>query len=141
EGDGRQRAARAWRAVVSLTSDSPLAPPLVPRPAKITPRDGSFVLTPLTHVQTSASLRGLGELARQYLRPATGLPLTLVESATHSRIVLSLDPRLGHFGDEGYRLTVAKDEVLIRAPHPPGVFWGLQTLRPLLPSAGFRRAL
>jgi len=116
------------------------APPLVPLPAKITSRDGSFALTPLTHVQTSAGLRALGELARQYLRPATGLPLTLVESATHSRIVLALDPRLGHFGEEGYRLTVIKDEVLIRAPHPAGVFWGIQTLRQLLPPAVFRRA-
>ena len=113
---------------------------LIPAPAKLTARDGTFTLTPSTHIQTSAGLHALGELARQYLRPATGLPLKVVESATHSRIVLSLDPRLGHFGDEGYRLTVAKDEVLIRAPHPPGVFWGLQTLRQLLPSAGFRRA-
>ena len=113
---------------------------LIPAPAKLTARDGTFTLTPSTHIQTSAGLHALGELARQYLRPATGLPLKVVESATHSRIVLSLDPRLGHFGDEGYRLTVAKDEVLIRAPHPPGVFWGLQTLRQLLPSTGFRRA-
>ena len=93
---------------------------LIPAPAKLTARDGTFTLTPSTHIQTSAGLHALGELARQYLRPATGLPLKVVESATHSRIVLSLDPRLGHFGDEGYRLTVAKDEVLIRAPHPPG---------------------
>ena len=88
---------------------------LIPAPAKLTARDGTFTLTPSTHIQTSAGLHALGELARQYLRPATGLPLKVVESATHSRIVLSLDPRLGHFGDEGYRLTVAKDEVLIRS--------------------------
>src|SRR5439155_20352102 len=40
----------------------------------------------------------------------------------------------------GCRPTVAKDAVLRRAPDPPGVFWGLQPLRQLLPSAGFRRA-
>ncbi|TMG32420.1 MAG: hypothetical protein E6H94_11865 [Chloroflexi bacterium] len=94
---------------------------LIPAPAKLTARDGTFTLTPSTHIQTSAGLHALGELARQYLRPATGLPLKVVESATHSRIVLSLDPRLGHFGDEGYRLTVAKDEVLMAMAAKGGV--------------------
>ena len=114
-------------------------PALVPLPAKLTPRDGTFALTPLTRIQSSPALHGLAELLRSYLRPATGLPLSVVEQAPHSRIALAIDPRLA-VGDEGYRLTVAPDEIVLRAARDVGVIHGLQTIRQLLPTAVFRRA-
>lgn len=118
----------------------PAAPfALVPLPAKLTVREGTFQLTPLTRIQTSPALHGVADLLRRYLRPATGMPLTVVEQAPHSRIAIALDPRLA-IGDEGYRLTVTPEEVLLRAPKAVGVIHGLQTLRQLLPAATFRRA-
>ncbi len=114
-------------------------PALLPLPAKLTPRDGTFALTPLTRIQSSPALHGLAELLRSYLRPATGLPLSVVEQAPHSRIALAIDPRLA-VGDEGYRLTVAPDEIVLRAARDVGVIHGLQTIRQLLPTAVFRRA-
>ena len=117
----------------------PAALALIPEPVKVTPRDGSFTLTPLTRIQSSPPLHGLAELVRSYVRPATGLSLTVAEQVAHSRIALALDSRLS-LGDEGYRLTVTPDEVLLRASKEAGIVHGLQTLRQLLPVQVFRRA-
>ena len=117
----------------------PTALALIPEPLKVTPRDGSFTLTPLTRIQSSPPLHSLAELLRGYIRPATGFPLAVVEQVAHSRIALALDSRLS-LGDEGYRLTVTPDEVLLRASREAGIVHGLQTLRQLLPVPVFRRA-
>src|SRR5207248_8230850 len=56
-----------------------------------------------------------------------------------SRIVLRLDSSRG--AGDAYALTVRPNETRIMATSPAGVFYGLQTLRQLLPVAIFRRAL
>ena len=38
--------------------------------------------------------------------------------------------------EEGYELTIEPDSVLLRAAKPRGLFWGVQTLRQLLPPGG-----
>ena len=114
-------------------------PALIPIPAKLTPRSGSFALGATTSIAAGDDVRVPAELLRDQLRPATGLPLQ-VGSRTGSRIALALDPSLGGLGEEGYRLTVTADEVAIRAPKPAGIRHGSQTLRQLLPSDIYRRA-
>jgi hexosaminidase len=113
---------------------------LVPIPATLTPRPGSFVLSPTASVAAGPDLRGQAELVRDQLRPATGLPLSFAPSGTGPGITLALDPSLASLGDEGYRLTVTAEGVAIRAPKAAGVLHGSQTLRQLLPPAIFRRA-
>ena len=46
-----------------------------------------------------------------------------------------LDPSRDALGDEGYELTVATAAVQITARTPAGVFYGVQTLRQLMPSS------
>jgi hexosaminidase len=113
---------------------------LIPIPATLTPGSGSFVLGTTTSIVAADDLRAKAELLRDQLRPATGLPLAIGSSGSGSRITLALDPSLVGLGDEGYRLTVATDEVAIRAAKPSGILHGSQTLRQLLPPAIFRRA-
>jgi hexosaminidase len=112
---------------------------IVPVPAKVTARSGSFALTSATRIQAPAALAGIAERFRIDLRRATGLPLPIAAQAGGSRIVLALDPRLAALGDEGYRLTVAPRQVTVRAPKAAGIFYGLQSFRQLLPAAAFRR--
>jgi hypothetical protein len=116
------------------------AVPIVPVPRKVTARPGSFTLGPTTKIQAPAALRGVAERFRDDLYPATGLPLPVVPRAAGSRVVLALDPRLDALGDEGYRLTISPREILVRARRPAGVFYGLQTVKQLLPAAVFRKA-
>ena len=100
-----------------------------------------FTLTAATKIVAQAAVRPVAELLRDALHPATGLPLPIVDQTAGSRIGLSLDPRLGALGDEGYRLVVYPDLVDIRAAHLSGLARATQTLRQLLPTAIYRRAL
>jgi hexosaminidase len=115
---------------------------IVPLPKKVTIRPGSFTFGPTTRIQAPPALRGIAERFRDALTPATGLPLPVVaRAAAGSRVVLSLDPGLAALGDEGYRLTISPKEVVVRAPRPAGIFYGLQTVKQVLPTAVFRKAL
>src|SRR5688572_23489146 len=114
---------------------------LIPIPAKITSRTGTFSLTASTQIEASDALRAHAERLRDELRPATGFPLPIVTRASGSRITLALDEAIARVGEEAYRLSVAADAVVITAARPIGVTHGTQTLRQLLPPAIFRRAV
>jgi hexosaminidase len=114
--------------------------PLIPMPAKVTSRAGTFALTAATQIEAPDALRGIAERLRDELRPATGLPLPVVSRASGPHITLGLDAGLAVLGDEGYRLAASADAVAIAAARPAGVTHGTQTLRQLLPPAIFRRA-
>ena len=114
--------------------------PLIPIPAKVTAKDGSVTLGLSTTIEAPDALRPQAERLRDMLRPATGLPLSIVPSARGVRIALALVERIGPFGDEAYRLAVGADGVTISARSAAGISHGLQTLRQLLPVEIFRRA-
>jgi hexosaminidase len=115
--------------------------PLIPIPAKLTSRGGTFSLIAATQIEASDPLRAHAERLRDELRPATGFPLPIVARASGSRITLALDESLARLGEEAYRLSVAADAVVITAARPVGVTHGTQTLRQLLSPAIFRRAV
>jgi len=81
--------------------------PLIPIPAKVTPKDGSISLGASTQIEAPDALRPLAERLRDMLRPATGLALPIVTSARGARIALALMDRIGPPGDGAYRLVVA----------------------------------
>ena len=84
-------------------------------------------------------------MARQLataLGPATGfaLPIKFGSPPSGNRIVLRRDASLAQLGSEGYRLEVRPGAITIRAPQPAGLFYGVQSLRLLLPVDIFREA-
>jgi hexosaminidase len=113
---------------------------LVPEPSRMVVVQGSFVLGRGTRIVASGDARSLGERLRDNLRPATGLPLTLAASGEADVIRLRLDSSAGSLGPEGYRLVVRPARVDLQAATPAGLFYGIQTLRQLLPPAIFREA-
>jgi hexosaminidase len=114
---------------------------LVPQPVSVTPASGApFALTPMTSVIVPSSggeAARVGEALAILLRPATGFrfPVSATDGvAPNGAIVL----RLGGpstLGAEGYELAIAADSVRITAAAPAGLFYGMQTLRQLLPAA------
>src|SRR5213596_458060 len=80
--------------------------------------------------------------ARRLAGPATAYRLAVRGGPGTAARTISLrtDPTLGRLGDEGYRLTVRGTRITIRAFRPAGVFYGVETLRQLLPPDVFRQA-
>ena len=125
-----------------LASQAP-APEIavIPRPAKVTAHAGHFTLSARTVISTDARSASLGRQLARYLEPATGYTLPVRTGATSgSRIVLRRDAALKRLGDEGYTLEVRPGVVTVRAPAAAGLFYGIQTIRQLLPPEIFREA-
>ena len=113
---------------------------LIPLPASISPSEGVFPLVTTTPIQVQAGkprIVAIGKYLANCLAPSTGFDFQVVESSDQpqiGRIVLTTLDADSNLGDEGYQLTVTPDQVVIRAVQPIGLFWGVQTLRQLLPS-------
>ena len=128
-----------------VTKNQPTAIPLfntvIPKPVSVTKGEGVFTLTARTRIlcdPDSPSLISLGQYLAQKLSPATGYQFSVASSASASvkdSIYLTLaggDPSLG---EEGYELTITPERVRVSANQPAGVFYGLQTIRQLLPAS------
>ncbi len=117
-------------------------PPLLPTPVTVTPGAGSLRLTALPRVETTEALRNEWIFATEYLRPyfagtGTGsvslrLEVGAVEGQTSPEAYsLVVDPAPGGAGG-GIRIVGVS---------PAGVFYGLQSLRNLLPAPTPRAGL
>ena len=130
--------------LVLLASAFPLCPlhaqEIVPLPARMAPSEGRFVLGPSTRIVAEGPATIEAEKLRAYLRPATGLQLPIVTRSTEASIALALDPGATGLGEEGYSLRVRPSGVAIRAAHGSGLFYGIQSLRQLLPPEAWRSA-
>ena len=115
---------------------------IIPRPVSMTVQEGSFTLTGNTTIHIHGYSNELGDQLASYLRPATGFPLPVsVEQPSADAIVLERDTSLARLGPEGYRLVAGPGRITIGAAGPAGIFYGIQTLRQLLPAAIFREAI
>ncbi|HVH10144.1 MAG TPA: beta-N-acetylhexosaminidase [Gemmatimonadales bacterium] len=127
-----------------LALDTTAAPPVIPRPAHLTSRAGTFTLTSATVIATDRATRSLGQVLADYLFPATGFRLVVGPAgsapAGASAISIGLDSTLSALGAEGYRLDVRPTRVTIRAFKPAGAFYAIETVRELFPPAILRSA-
>lgn len=109
---------------------------IIPLPQRMTPGEGHFSITEATRIKTDDAAQGVAETLAAMLRRATGFPIP-VESggAEAGAIALTTAGADESLGAEGYALTVTPEQVEIRAPQPAGVFYGVQTIRQMLPAA------
>lgn len=108
---------------------------IVPLPLHLDRHAGQFQLTPDTRIDCTAKSRPEALLLKQYLEADTGLHVALAMDSGSSKdtIQLDLDPAWKTAMQEGYALNVGRNNVLIRASTRAGLFYGIQTLRQLLP--------
>jgi hexosaminidase len=108
---------------------------IIPFPAKMERLVGEFILTPETGILTDTANQWNADYLRELLSTPTNFPLPFRKGdrAVKNNINLNLDPSLVGLGSEGYMLNVSPTAIIIEARETTGVFYGIQSLRQLLP--------
>ncbi|HVX05838.1 MAG TPA: family 20 glycosylhydrolase [Rhodanobacteraceae bacterium] len=106
---------------------------ILPTPRHVTQGQGAFELRDSDVIAAPADARAqwIAGFLRDALHEQTGVDLQVVPAPERGRISLRIDPAIR--GDEAYRLVVTRRSVTISAADERGLFWGVQTLRQLLP--------
>lgn len=108
---------------------------LVPIPEKMKSNPGQFVINSNTAIVLSSDnqeMQNAVAIFNNLLNRAAGykLPVTLAPASSNA-IVCKINSSLS--AEEGYKLSVQKNLIILEAKTPKGIFYGMQTLRQLLP--------
>ncbi len=114
---------------------------LIPYPESIEMSEGVFNLTSSIVIGVdpdSPEISSIGSYLADVIAPATGYDTQVVDTMGLSRggrIYLTTEGGDPVLGDEGYELLVSQEIIILKAYQPAGLFWGVQTLRQLLPAS------
>lgn len=106
---------------------------VIPRPHTITPISGDIRLSfPITLSGNQSS-----EATKDHFNSSFAQTFMSTITGSKSHVSLELFENLiDDLGDEGYRLDILTKGISIQAAKPAGLFYGMQTLRQLLPPVG-----
>ncbi len=113
---------------------------ILPRPVMVESAAGSFLITESTSVYYSGSSEVKNHVSQflESLAKASGMKLELSELSSDSKapkgINFIVDTNSG-IAKEGYEIAVSKKQIQLSASTVAGLFYAIQTLRQLLPSA------
>src|SRR5881409_3319896 len=113
-------------------------PPVFPTPVEVTAGAGALRLAALPSVKAAEALKNEAAFATEYLRPYFGS----TRKAGGPTVRLEVGPVAGQTSAESYSLVVDPAQgVRVVGVSPAGVFYGLQSLRSLLPAPTPRTGL
>ena len=131
--DPRVVTPEAQFALDSVIHDIPLAelPLVFPTPVQATRGEGELRLATMPKVEAAAELKSEAALAAEYLTPYFGKSSA---AAAGPGLMLATGAVEGQSSPEAYELGVDAKGIRIVGASPAGVFYGLQSLRGLLPA-------
>lgn len=106
--------------------------PIIPAPVTLIQQPGHFTFNDQTVLVAGSGLKKVATFAKTCLPVHDG-------SATKNAVVLKIDKSL-KLNDEGYRLIIDEESVEIQGKTEAGVFYGLQSLRQLMPTEAWKGA-
>ena len=113
--------------------------PLIPKPHSVLPGSGSFQFTDNTKIALSEDNEDMQFLAKylsDLFKESAGFSLDVIpfEGGKGDHVFLHLDENF-EGKNEAYQLLINAENIEIRGNHHSGLFYGIQTLRQLLPNA------
>ncbi len=105
---------------------------IIPKPVELKMMSGRFVVDSKTKITGDKSLENEGNFLAEVLNTVANSDVKY-DANNNGNIVLQLDATIDN--DEGYTLSVSYDKIIISGKTAMGVFYGIQTLRQMMPSA------
>ena len=115
---------------------------IIPYPQKLLPKSGNFSINPLTVIYASNSNPEILKLAHEFrdqLARSSGMVLEIRQmelmdtTGLLNAIVIGLTKSATDQADEAYELSVSRNQIVMTASAPNGVFYALQSLYQLMP--------
>ena len=105
---------------------------IVPKPAHLKMQEGRFLIDAGTRIVAADTLGKEAGFLAKYIREEGGMDTKVITDEAEHAIKLQLVDSITN--PEGYTLDIDNDSVLLEASTPQGIFYGIQTLRQLLPA-------
>ena len=109
---------------------------IIPKPIKVDVKQGNFTLINNTVILTDPDLKKQAEFLKSLITPATGFELVIKDLSKkdgNNTIILNFNESQEILNPEGYILDASENKIEILGQRPQGIFYGIQTLRQLLP--------
>lgn len=105
---------------------------LVPQPLKVIPSGGSFIMEKGLSVCASGNMAFERGYLREHLERVFAFDVPVNDVPVYNGIILR---QTDGMESEAYRLDVTEDNIIIEASDCAGIFYGIQTLLQMMPSA------
>lgn len=109
---------------------------IIPKPHEINTLEGNFTFNTSTKIISDNRARNIAEYFVDEITSLYGIKLNIKNNSIGESINI-IELRLSKLyhsdSKEAYHLNITKDKILITANEPNGIFYGIQSLRQLLP--------
>lgn len=106
--------------------------PIIPFPAHLVPANGDFAINKNTSIVVqNEEFRQDAIALKELVKEIDGITLHESKKENKNCIILKKDNNIE--SDEGYHLLIVPSEIIISARTSAGLFWGIETVRQLLP--------
>ena len=103
---------------------------IIPQVNELHQKEGRFVINGNTTISGDEALKNEGQYLVEMLSLASEFDIEFVKD--NGNIQLILDQSIENI--EGYQLSISYDKITITGKTPAGIFYGIQTLRQLMPT-------